>query len=307
MNRKSLAALAFASLFISVPLLGTEKPAQAQLTKEEAEERLVRAIGLFRMAVAAENKLINWYPADQDDPKVEAIATDYCGNLDHLTQTSRNLAEIANLKNKTLLSDPDISDRVKEIMRLEETFTSESRQLRGMGFSVNSNPSSVDPDNLPDNSPRPLLGTEKAAQAQLTKEEAEERLDIAIGLFRMAVAAEDKLINWYPAGQDDPKVEAIARDYCGNLDLLMETSRNLAEIANLKNKALLSYPDISDRVREIMRLEETFTSDSRQLRGMGFSCPANSNASLVDPLNLPDNSPKTAADYHKLRIGYIRE
>ena len=153
----------------------------------------------------------------------------------------------------------------------------------------------------------PLLGTEQPAQAQLTKEEAEERLVRAIGLFRMAVAAEDKLVNWYPADQDDPKVEAIATDYCGNLDLLMETSRNLAEIAIPKNKALLSDPDISDRVRQIMRLEKTFTSDSRQLRGMGFSCPSNSNPSSVDPNNLPDNSPKTAADYYKLRIGYVRE
>jgi hypothetical protein len=159
----------------------------------------------------------------------------------------------------------------------------------------------------PNNSDNLLLSTEKPAQAQLTKEEADERLDIAIGVFRMAVAAEDKLINWYPADQDDPKVEAIATDYCGNLDLLMETSRNLAEIAIPKNKALLSDPDISDRVRQIMRLEKTFTSDSRQLRGMGFSCPSNSNPSSVDPNNLPDNSPKTAADYYKLRIGYVRE
>src|SRR5262249_20263649 len=49
------------------------------------------------------------------------------------------------------------------------------------------------------------------------------------------------------------------------------------------------------------------TSDNRQLRGMGFSCPSNSNPSSVDPNNLPDNSPKTAADYYKLRIGYVRE
>jgi hypothetical protein len=126
----------------------------------------------------------------------------------------------------------------------------------------------------------PLLGTEKLAQAQITKTEAEERLDIAIGLFRMAVAAESKLINWYQVDQDDPKAEAIAADYCGNLDLLMEIARNLREIANPKNKALLSDPDISDRVRQVMRLEKTFTSDSRQLIGMGFSCPFNSD---LDP------------------------
>jgi hypothetical protein len=116
----------------------------------------------------------------------------------------------------------------------------------------------------------------------------------------MAVAAEDKLIHWYPADQDDPKVEAIATDNCGNLDLLMETSRNLAEIANLKNRALLSDPDISDQVRQIMDLEKTFTSDRRQLRRMGFSCPSNSNASLVDPNNLANISPMTSADHYKL-------
>jgi hypothetical protein len=155
----------------------------------------------------------------------------------------------------------------------------------------------------------PLLGTEKPVRAQIAKEEAEERLDIAIGLFRMAVAAEDKLINWYPADQDDPKVKAIATDYCGNLDLLMETARNLGEIANLRNKALLSDPDVSDQVRQIMRLEKTFTSDSRRLMGMGFSCPSNSDldSSLVDPNNPPDNSPKTAADYYKVGISYVRE
>jgi len=205
MNRKSLAAVAFALLFAFVPLLGTEKPAPAQITKEEAEERLDRAIGLFRMAVAAEDKLIHWYQVDQDDPKVEAIATDYCGNLDLVMETARNLGAIANLSNKALLSDPDISDRVRQIMPLEKTFTSDSRQLRGMGFSCpsNSDLSLVDPNNPSDNSPNPLLGTEKPAQAQITKEEAEERLDTAIGLFRMAVAAEDKLIHWYEADQDD--------------------------------------------------------------------------------------------------------
>ena len=152
MNRKSLAALAFASLFTFVPLLGTEQPAQAQLTKEEAEERLVRAIGLFRMAVAAEGKLINLYQVDQDDPKAEAIATDYCGNLDLLMETSRNLGEVVNPKNKALLSDPHISDKVRQLMRLEKTFTSDSTQLMGMGFSCPSNsnpdPSSVDPNSM---------------------------------------------------------------------------------------------------------------------------------------------------------------
>jgi hypothetical protein len=139
MNGKSLAALAFALLFAFAPLLGTEEPAKVQITKKDAEERLDIAIGLFRMAVAAEDKLIDWYPADQDDPKVKAVATDYCGNLDLLMETARNLGEIANPKNKALFSDPDISDRVRQVMRLEKTFTSESWQLMGMGFSCPSN------------------------------------------------------------------------------------------------------------------------------------------------------------------------
>ena len=152
MNRKSLAALAFALLFAFVPLLGTEKSAQAEITRAEAEERLDIAIGLFRMAVAAEGKLINWYQVDQDDPKAEAIATDYCGNLDLLMETSRNLGEVVNPKNKALLSDPHISDKVRQLMRLEKTFTSDSTQLMGMGFSCPSNsnpdPSSVDPNSM---------------------------------------------------------------------------------------------------------------------------------------------------------------
>jgi hypothetical protein len=152
MNRKSLAALAFALLFAFVPLLDAKKPAQAQMIKAEAEEQLDIAIGLFRMAVAAEGELINWYQVNQDDPKAEAIATDYCGNLDLLMETSRNLGEIANLKNKALLSDPDISDRVRQLMGLEKTFTGDSRQLMGMGFSCPSNsdldPSTVDPNSM---------------------------------------------------------------------------------------------------------------------------------------------------------------
>jgi hypothetical protein len=105
---------------------------------------------------------------------------------------------------------------------------------------------------------------------QITEKDAEERLDMAIGLFRMAVAEEDKLIDWYPAEQDDPRVKAVATDCCGNLDLLMETATNLGEIGNPKNKAffqtrifqIVSGKSCASRKRLPVRVGSSRESDS---------------------------------------------
>jgi hypothetical protein len=113
---------------------------------------------------------------------------------------------------------------------------------------------------------------------QITKDEADERLDTAIGLFRMTSAVETKLIRWFEVDQDNPNAVGVKADLCGNWPKVKKTIDDIPdlEIELKKDKSLAVDPGLSKKLAELLPFRQQVISKKRQLDAMGLACPENS-------------------------------
>lgn len=122
-----------ASSAIPVLLLAT---LSGQITKNAADERLDKAIGILRMTAAAETKLIRWFEIDQDNPNAVGLKADLCGNWPNVKRTVDDISElvIQLKKDKSLTADTDLSKKVAQLLSLKQQVISGKRQLDAMGL-----------------------------------------------------------------------------------------------------------------------------------------------------------------------------
>jgi len=119
-----------------------------------------------------------------------------------------------------------------------------------------------------------------AGLAQITKDEVDERMDEAIGLLRMTVAAETKLMHSFEIDQSDPTTLAAKRELCSKWPKAQRTIEEVSELeAQLrKDKSLASDPDLSNKMAELLPIKRDAVSKRRQLNAMGLFCEDGSGA-----------------------------